>query len=135
MQDTRSTLRQSIKGALSGFADVKVCLLYGSVVQGRLRPDSDLDVAVASDTVLDHERKMALRSKFERATGREVDLLDLQSVSGPILHQALARGEVVMVRDHLLYAGIMKRMIFNQADMMPYYQRMLEARRRAFVAS
>ena len=135
MQDTRATLRQAIKGALSGFDDVKVCLLYGSAIQGRLRPDSDLDVAVASDTALNHEQKMVLRSELERATGREVDLLDLQSVSGPILHQALTKGEVVIVRDHLLYAGIMKRMIFNQTDMMPYYHRMLEARRRAFVAS
>lgn len=122
-----------IAQTLSCEQDIKLCLLYGSAAAGRLRADSDLDVAVAGERALAPERMMDLRFRLAEATGRDVDLLDLQAVNGTILHQALTRSNIVFVRDHALYASIIQRMLYNQADMMPYVRRMLAVRRQVFL--
>jgi hypothetical protein len=62
------------------------------------------------------------------ALGREVDLVDLQDVSGLILEQALCRSKVLKNADHLVYARLLKRLWYNQTDMMPYVKRILEQR-------
>ena len=70
-----------------------------------------------------------MSNKFKK----QVDLVDLQSVSGTILHQALTKGNLVFVKDKNLYAEIIKKMLFNQADMMPNYNMILKKRREEFL--
>ena len=69
--------------ALERFPHLLFGFLFGSAVAGRLRSDSDLDVAVyqASDGYLeieaarDLEREADIQVALERATQRNVDLL------------------------------------------------------------
>lgn len=122
-----------LRKSLDAFPFIKLAILYGSATTGRLRTTSDFDVAVAMKKKLTLDQRMDICLALEEATRRTVDLLDLQVVSGVILHQALTTGRLILVRDHELYADIMKRMLFNQADMMPYYHRMLTERREGFL--
>ncbi len=64
---------------------------------------------------------------------REVDLIDMQQVSGPILEQALCRGELMKNSDPDLYARLLKKLWYEQADMLPYYRRVLEERSRQWL--
>jgi len=59
---------------------------------------------------------------------KEVDLVDLQDVSGLILEQALCKAVIVKNDDHELYARLLKRLWYNQADMMPYVKQILAQR-------
>lgn len=54
---------------------------------------------------------------------------DLQARNGPIVGQVLHRGEMLFCRDRHLYAELMKRWMFDQADWMPIRRRILETRR------
>ena len=90
---------------------------------------SDVDIAVAGGRVFSAEEKVRLSQALSHALKREVDLVDLQAISGLILQQALCRGLIVKNDDHALYAGLLKRLWYNQADMMPYVRRILEQRR------
>ena len=45
-----------LKEALAGFPEIEPAILYGSFAQGRERPDSDLDLAVAPDSRLTIDR-------------------------------------------------------------------------------
>jgi hypothetical protein len=57
----------------------------------------------------------------------------LQVVHGPILQQVLTQGKRIYCTDRMLYAALIRTMLFNQSDMMPYYDRILAERRQAWI--
>ena len=83
--------------ALERFPRLLFGFLFGSAVEGRLRSDSDLDVAVyqASDGYLeieaagDLEQEADIQVALERATGRNVDLLLLNRAPASVCSAAL----------------------------------------------
>jgi predicted nucleotidyltransferase len=112
---------------------LNVVIIYGSVVSGNMRPDSDVDLAVMFDSPMDVERKMHIKARLEREFSRNVDLVDLSTLSGTILKQILCKGRVLIKNDTNVLAGLLQRMIYNQANMMPYVRRTLLERQRRFV--
>lgn len=126
-------LAKHIKSILAHFSEIELAILYGSAVSGTLRPDSDLDIGVAGPSLLTAESKSRLIEALALETGRPVDLIDLQTTYGTLLHQILTKGKVIYCTNHTLYAELIKRMLFNQSDMMPYYYRILEERRKKWI--
>ena len=110
-------------------------LVFGSVAKGKENEQSDLDIAVASEKVLTLEERLNLTEKLTKALGKEVDLIDLLSVSGIIQEQALTTGKVLLNRKPTVYAQLMKKMLLDKADFRPYYDRILAKRRHAFLNS
>jgi predicted nucleotidyltransferase len=126
-------LRRSLLSVLERHQDVKLCMVFGSNATGKARSDSDLDIAIAADAPLPADKFLELSEQLLSETNREIDLVDLMTANGPILKQALSTGVIVQNRDKGLYARLISRMLFNQADMMPYYYRTLRERRRRFL--
>ncbi len=126
-------LRDKLQATLRRHQDIQLCIVFGSTAAGRASSNSDLDIAVAGEQLLNGDRILELVSEFSAATNREIDLVDLMAASGPILKQALTTGKIVMNRDKSLYAKIILRMLFNEADWMPYYHRILRERRERFL--
>ncbi len=113
--------------------DILLCILFGSVAEQKETFNSDLDVAVACRSALSSTEKQHLIEELALIFGRPIDLIDLQTTSGTLLHQVLTRGELINCRDHQLYAEIIKKMLFNQADFMPYHNRILKERRERWI--
>jgi len=112
---------------------INLVIIYGSAAAGTMRCGSDVDIAVLLDHVLDATEKLELKGVLEQALLRDVDLVDLSELSGMLLKQILCKGRVVIRRDSLALAELYKRMIYNQADMMPYVIRTLEERQQRFI--
>lgn len=110
-----------------------LCILYGSFAAKKESRDSDLDIAIACGASLESTQKQELIEQLALIFGRPVDLVDLQTVSGTLLHQILTKGTLVNCRDHQLYAEIIKKMLFNQHDFMPYHRRILKERRERWI--
>ena len=97
--------------ALERFPHLLFGFLFGSAVAGRLRSDSDLDVAVyqASDGYLeieaprDLEREADIQVALERTTQRNVDLLVLNRAPASVCAAALLSGRPVLMRDRAFY--------------------------------
>ena len=124
---------QAITRLCQRFA-VRRLAFFGSI----LRDDSDsgssdIDVAVAAETKLPLETRLAMAIRLSKALHREVDLIDLQDVTGEILQQSLCQGTNLLQRDASLHARLIQRLWFDQADMMPYRRRILAERRRQFL--
>jgi len=119
-------LKELITATLLKFPEVKVAIMFGSAAEDRLTVQSDVDIAVASNSSLSIEQRLALSAALSNAVKREVDLVDMKSVSGLILQQILTKG-VMLRKDAACYAALMKRMLFEQADMMPYTRRVMQA--------
>ena len=126
-------LHEMLRSALKEYPLIRLCLVFGSMASGRSTPDSDLDIAVAAEQPLTAETRLEVLEMLSTATGREVDLVDLMAETGPILKQALSKGVIVQNHDKLLYARLISRMLFAEADMMPYYRRILRERRERFI--
>ena len=112
---------------------IRVALVFGSLAKDRARPESDLDIAVAAPQPMSTDEKMKLIAALAEISGRPVDLIDLQTASGLIAVQALTTGKLIHCTDRTLYAELIRRMLYDQADWAPYRERILAARRKAWI--
>jgi len=126
-------LQELLREVLINFQDVKLCVVFGSAVSDKSTLQSDLDIAVAAEQPLTGEKLLELVGAFTEATNREIDLIDLATATGLILKRSLSTGVVVQNLEKTLYARLISRMLFNEADMMPYFHRTLQERRKRFL--
>jgi uncharacterized protein len=127
------SIENTIRAALASQAGVRMLILFGSLATGRENPESDIDLAIDTGRTLVAESKMALIGKLAKCTGRPVDLIDLRTVGEPLLGQILKYGKR-LAGDDRAYAELIKRHVFEEADFMPYYRRILAERRDAWIA-
>lgn len=129
---SRQTIDVQLKEVFAHFPQVALAVLFGSVVSGRQRADSDLDIAVSAKQALTDHEKIALVGALAERTGRPIDLIDLSVVSEPLLGQIVRHGRRVLGSD-TLYGELIVRHLFEQADFMPYRTRLLAERRMAWI--
>jgi len=129
----RNNLIAKLRDVLSQEPGLEFAMLYGSVAAGKERQDSDVDIAVCFETPLDFNRKADLVLRLEAAIARSIDLADIASLNGTILKQVLTKGCVIVERKLGSREKQNSRMLYNQADMMPYVRRTLKERQRRFL--
>ena len=111
---------------------ILLAVLFGSLARNTAGVNSDIDLAVSADRALGAHEKMQLIMDLAEAIGRPVDLVDLFTVGEPLLGQIITGGRKILGDDDR-YALLLSRHLFNQADFMPYRQRILRERRRAWI--
>ncbi len=110
MESSRE-LTGAIATTLKPFEQVVFAVLFGSAAEGRLRRDSDLDVAVYFESggglEVEEQREIpeetAVQLAVERATNRNVELLVLNRAPATVCAAALLDGTTLLVRDRSLY--------------------------------
>jgi predicted nucleotidyltransferase len=123
---------QSILQVLKAQSNIRQAIVFGSVAAGEQRRDSDLDIAVAARHPLDAAEKSDLIATLAVATGRPVDLVDLNTVGEPLLGQILRHGKRILGSDSD-YAALIRRHVFDRADFSPCRDRILAERRTAWI--
>lgn len=127
-----ANLEHAILSAIGTQPGIGLAILFGSLALGAGRPESDLDLAVDAGHSLTVSEKITLISALAETTGRPVDLVDLQSVGEPLLGQILRHGKRLLGSD-TQYANLIRRHLFDQADFLPYRNRILNERRQAWI--
>jgi predicted nucleotidyltransferase len=130
-----SGLDQKIKYVMARHPSVSLAILFGSMAKDRARNDSDLDIAVASSSPLTAQTHIAIIEDLALVVGRPVDLIDLDRIHNPLLQQILTKGRRVLCQDRTRYAELILRMVYEEADVMPYYRRILSDRRQAWIGT
>jgi predicted nucleotidyltransferase len=128
------TIETMIRATLAPYPEVRLAILFGSLALDQGRYDSDVDLAVDAGQPLEIKKKMALMEELAEHIGRPVDLIDLQTIGEPLLGQILKHGKRILGEDHL-YAELIKRHVFDEADFMPYHRRILKERRNAWITN
>ena len=121
-----------MREVLAGFPELILALVFGSVAKGLQRIDSDLDIAVVAKQALTADEKIVIISALAEKTGRPVDLVDLKVVGEPLLGQIVLHGRRLLGSDGE-YGRLISRHLFEQADFMPYRNRILAERRAAWI--
>jgi uncharacterized protein len=75
---------------------------------------------------------MAIISALAERIGRPIDLIDLIVVDEPLLGQVVRHGRRILGSDKQ-YGELIRRHSFEQADFMPYRNRILAERRQAWI--
>lgn len=112
-----------IRRMLEGRADVRVAVLFGSQARGTAGPGSDVDVAVDAPgaDLLD------LGATLSVALEREVDVVDLEDATIPLLERLVREG--IVVHEGYRGAGALwrSRTLATLETDRPWYARMCEA--------
>ncbi len=122
-----------IRRCIASRPEIRLAIAFGSIAAGRETPDSDLDLAVAAARPLFADEKADLVHALAQATGRPIDLVDLATATGTLLSRVLSTGRLIVRRDTALYAELIRRAIYDEADRAPYRRRILEAQRRRWI--
>ncbi len=125
-------LTRAILAGLNTQPGIRLAILFGSLAVGQERVDSDLDLAVDAGHRLTAGEKLALMNKLTERTGRPVDLVDLHAVGEPLLGQILRHGNRLLGSE-TCYAELIRKHLFDQADYLPYRNRILAERRRVWI--
>ena len=122
----------ALRDTLARHPELALAIVFGSVARGAEDADSDVDLAVQAAGPLGAKLKMALVAELAEATGRAVDLIDLCTVGEPLLGQILNHGRRLLGSDED-YARLLSRHLIDAADFLPYAQRIVDERRRAWI--
>src|SRR5688572_13194007 len=72
---------------------------FGSQAKGRARPESDVDLAVLARHPIPALRRFELAQELAAQLHRDVDLVDLRSISTVMRMQVISTGECLASRD------------------------------------
>ncbi|MHC4874364.1 MAG: type VII toxin-antitoxin system MntA family adenylyltransferase antitoxin [Planctomycetota bacterium] len=128
-----SLLIEKVREAVSSFPEISLCTVFGSAAKGKLKSSSDMDISVTAKHPLTAQLKIDLIGKLASVCGRSIDLIDLQTARGPIFQEALSGGILILKKDASVYAELLKKMWYHEADEMPNYRMILKKRRERFL--
>ena len=121
-----------IRRALQRHPELELAILFGSLAHDTFRHDSDIDLAVSAGARLSAAAHVALIDELASATGRPVDLVDLTQAGEPLLGEILTTG-VRLAGSNEAHARFLTRHLIEQADIVPYRDRILAERRQAWI--
>jgi predicted nucleotidyltransferase len=130
---SESDLASDLTQWLDDHPVIQLGMLFGSAGEGRAGFASDLDLAVMARRSLSAMEKKDAIEALAQISGRPVDLVDLQETGGPLLRRILHTGTRLYCADEALYAELLKRHVFAQADFAPYRRRLLKERRQRWI--
>ena len=121
-----------LRAVLSEVPGLQLAVLFGSLAQGRGRPDSDIDLAIQADHPLTADDRIDLIDALARCVRRPVDLVDLRTAGEPTRGQVVRHGRRVWGSAHA-HADLIYRHLVDQEDFVPLRRRILDERRRAWI--
>lgn len=117
-----------IKKVLSKYPAIQLAIVFGSVAAGKADFVSDLGLAVDFGRPMEQHEKIQLISTFSEVLGRPVDLVDLRTAGISLLKQVLTKGKRIL-GNNAAYAFTLYKHLIDEADFMPYRNRILRERR------
>ena len=122
-----------IQKVFKEFPEIEIVTLFGSASKGQLQQKSDVDIAVAAKKKLSNEIRTDIYMALEASLARDIDIIDLNAVNGHILQKALCSGDIIIKKSIPLLAFLLKKMWYNQIDMMPKTIMIMENQVKRFI--
>jgi len=118
------SLKDNVVRCVAKRREIQAAYIFGSVITGRTRPDSDIDVALllneksACLRALDYRLKVA--ADIRKAIGRmDLDLVILNNAPPVLAHQVLSKGKLVFERSRSARVAFQVRTVNLYLDTEP----------------
>jgi uncharacterized protein len=105
---------KSLPGKLNNDKDIIAFIAFGSAATGKLKPLSDIDLAVLLDDKMNKiqlfEKELDLRSAISQMLGtEEFDLVNLNLAPARFVHNILSEGKLVFCKHNLVLADFIEK--------------------------
>ncbi len=100
-----------LKEFLNKNANIHFGLIFGSCVKGKQKRGSDLDVAIYFKNLPGGVEVLYLINELSELTGKEIDLIVLNSASPFLRHQVMKYGITLIVKDRFTYRQFREKTI------------------------
>ncbi|ABP66214.1 DNA polymerase, beta domain protein region [Caldicellulosiruptor saccharolyticus DSM 8903] len=95
IEDVKRTIVEFLNETLSPW----LIILFGSLIKGNFRKNSDIDIAYFSDKDIDNYERFLIAQELANILNRDVDLIDLKKTSTVFRTQIISTGEVIFCAD------------------------------------
>lgn len=120
-----------IRSFLKNHPEIVFGWAYGSLVDGRFRATSDVDIAFFAKQKIDLDTRLAWTAELGRDFGRRVDLVDLGQTKGLIVKEILTQGRLLKNDNPDILARFLSRYYLDEADYGRLRDRAYQFRREA----
>lgn len=130
MSDDSHAIIDRISPVLARRSDLDFAILFGSAATGKIRPFSDVDVALHTPHSIEILDLGRLASDLEEAAGRVVDILELRGLetrTPALAFAVLESGQPFLVRNKEALVRFRKYTFLSYLDTAPLRRRMNEA--------
>lgn len=112
------------------YKEILFAYVFGSYVQGKIRLDSDIDIAIYLEDEIDLDRYLAIKMKLTEVCKREVDLVILNEAT-PLLKYEIYRNNIpIFSRNRDIETRYKVKLLFEYNDIKRYldmaYQKNIE---------
>jgi len=123
---------ERLKEIVSRYPKITTAFLYGTAASGKLRPTSDIDVALLLAEPYSQKELVSLETHvicdIEAAFHREADVKTLNQMEHlPLLHEIFSKSIRLCDRDPVLRRAFMVKKNLEYFDFLPHYHRILNA--------
>jgi predicted nucleotidyltransferase len=122
------------KNILIEYDDIIFAYIFGSYAQGKIRKDSDIDIAIYLKSKLDVDMYLKIKMDLSEVTKREVDLVILNDAT-PLLKYEIYKNHILLfTRDETMESNYKVKTLFEYNDVKRYldlsYDTMIERLRK-----
>lgn len=91
--------------------NVQFAVIFGSYVRGKLKKNSDLDIAIYFKSPPEGLALLHLINTLSDLSGKEVDLVVLNNASALLRHQVMKYGIPLVIKDSAIYSQFREKTI------------------------
>jgi len=122
---------ERLKEIVSRHPKITTAFLYGTAASGKLRPNSDIDVALLLTEPYSQKELVSLETHvicdIEAAFHREADVKTLNQMEHlPLLHEIFSTGILLCDRDPAWRRDFVIKKNLEYFDFLPHYERILK---------
>jgi len=125
---------QKLRDVFRRYSDIRAVYLFGSVVEGRSRPDSDLDMAIVPGDPSLRERRLDILADLAEAGFCEVDLVFMDVRDVVLRHEAVRQNCMIYQTNDFDRGEMYSRVVREYLDFLPYLKVQREAYKRRILS-
>lgn len=104
MSNSPDEIFEKLKEFLEKDPNISFAFVFGSAAEGRLRKDSDIDLAIYVTKELEPLEYLKLPTKLSDLIKREVHLIVLNKASSLLRHRIMKERKILFIKDFDTYA-------------------------------
>jgi hypothetical protein len=122
-----SSIKRAVVRHLSGRPEIEAAYIFGSVASGRMRKNSDIDIAVLVDRRVRPGRMLKYRLQLMADLGSalrrpDVDFVILNEAPPLLAHRVLSKGKLVFERSASARVRFQVRTASLYLDLVPLFE-------------
>ncbi len=96
-------MEEKIKEILLKEIECEAIVLFGSYARGTQNSESDIDIAIKSNSQVDKKRLYEVARKLEDELNKDIDLINLDEVGDTFRYEILVNGKTLYCKDELKF--------------------------------